>query len=153
MVAKEEDKLPHNMAVSYNKKNALQGIYPDISIDYTKALVAQGKLRKAEHAEVMQISDGLKFSWDASDLSTAEKGQRVMMMAYFPVLNLAVYSINGAKRIAAEDILPLNVTFTSEYMETYISFLSTPNNEVADSVYTGSFNADSISDIRDAINT
>ena len=46
----------------------------------------------------------------------------------------------------------LNVTFKSEYTETYISFFSTANNEEPDGVYTERINADSISDIRDAIN-
>ncbi|HKG04916.1 MAG TPA: DUF6266 family protein [Pedobacter sp.] len=37
----------HNKAVSYNKMNALMGEHPDIVIDYSKVLVAQGRLRVA----------------------------------------------------------------------------------------------------------
>lgn len=140
-VAEEADKQAHNMAVSYNKRYALQGSYPDITVDYTKALVTQGKLRKTENAQTELMDNGIKFTWDTDQLSTNEKNNRVMMMAYFPVLELAIYIIDGAKRKSGADILPLNPNLTGEYMETYISFISTPGNEVANSVYTGSRNA------------
>ena len=140
-VARKADKQPHNMAVSYNKKHALQGVYPDVAIDYAKVLVAQGGLRKAENAQVVQVAEGLKFTWDTSYLTLKEKTQRVMLMAYFPDLKMAVYKIQGEQRTAGEDLLPLNDVFVGKYLETYISFISTPDNDVADSVYTGSLNA------------
>ncbi|WP_169304376.1 DUF6266 family protein [Pedobacter frigoris] len=33
----------HNEAVSYNKRFALQGEYPDIAMDFSKALVSKGE--------------------------------------------------------------------------------------------------------------
>jgi hypothetical protein len=38
------DRNEYNEAVSYNKKNALQGVYPNISLDYTKVLMSMGTL-------------------------------------------------------------------------------------------------------------
>ncbi|RYE04635.1 MAG: hypothetical protein EOP51_35180 [Sphingobacteriales bacterium] len=129
------------MAVSYNKKHALQGVYPDLSIDYPKVLVAQGRLREAENAAVVPAPGGLKFTWNADVLSASEKSQRVMMMAYLPDLGVAVYNIQGATRVEGADVLAVTDAFATAYMETYISFISIPGNDVADSVYTGSIHA------------
>lgn len=57
-------KNPHNEELSYNKKNALQGEYPDISMDYPKALVSMGNLETAENHATILHPDGLEFTWD-----------------------------------------------------------------------------------------
>ncbi len=141
LVAKEANKYPHNMALSFNKKHALQGIYPDIAMDYTKVLVAQGSLQPAQNPRAELVPEGLRFSWDAEPgMDWQERKQSVMLLAYFPESEKVMYTVNGAKRIAGNDILPLGPKLAGEYMETYISFITTPANQVADSVYTGRVN-------------
>jgi len=139
--AKEANKYPRNMALSFNKKHALQGVYPDIAMDYTKVLVAQGNLQPAQNPRVELVPEGLSFSWDVgSEMDWPERKHSVMLLAYFPVSGKAVYTLNGVKRIAGNDVLPLSPKLAGEYMETYISFIATPSNQVADSVYTGRLN-------------
>ena len=141
LVAKEANKYPNNLALSFNKKYALQGEYPDIAMHYSKVLVAQGSLQPAQNPAVQLVAEGLKFSWDAGDwVDWPERLHQVMLLAYFPTIGKAVYMVNGAKSIAGTEILPLTEKLRGEYMETYISFISVPGNQVADSVYTGRVN-------------
>ncbi|TCD00315.1 hypothetical protein EZ437_13895 [Pedobacter psychroterrae] len=110
-------------------------------MDYTKARVAEGTLAMAEGAAVSAENEGLKFTWDVpADLDWNEQGHLAMTLAYFPLLNRAVYCLAGAKRKDGVDLLYIPQDLKGEYMETYLSFIVVGNNEVADSVYTGSVN-------------
>ncbi len=134
-------KQPNNLAVSYNKKYALCGSYPDIMIDYAKARVTQGTLAVADGAAVSAENEGLKFTWEVpADLDWKEQGHLAMTLAYFPLLNRAVYCMAGAKRKGGVDLLYIPQDLRGKYMETYLSFILVGNNEVADSVYTGNLN-------------
>jgi hypothetical protein len=139
--AKQAKKYPHNMAVSYNKKNALKGSYPDIAIDYSKVLVTEGTLRRAQNPQVELVPEGLSFSWHApANMEWPERTHMAMLMAYFPLLNRAEYCIAGARRFTGTDTLPLTSDLTGAYMETYISFICVEDNAVANSVYIGFLN-------------
>lgn len=136
--ARAANKYPYNMAVSFNVKHALAGVYPDVVMDYSKVMVANGNLPAAVNAEVSVIADGLLFNWDVgADLDIAERRHRVMMLACFPSLRKATCFIGGAERVAGTDVLYLPNNLRAAYMEIYISFICVSNNEVADSVYLG----------------
>lgn len=136
--ARAANKYPYNMAVSFNVKHALAGEYPDLVIDYSKVMVANGNLPAAVNAEVSVIADGLRFNWDVgADMDVAERRHRVMMLACFPLLRKAMCFIGGAQRVAGTDVLYLPNDLRAAYMEIYISFICVSNNEVADSVYLG----------------
>lgn len=132
---------PHNVAVSYNKRNALMGAYPDIEMDYSKVLIAQGALPAAADATVTLLAEGLYFNWDNSvDMNWPERTDRSILVAYFPGLRKAVYHIAGAKRYAGHDFLPLDMEFRAAYMEIYMAFIAIENDLVSDSVYLGRLN-------------
>ena len=42
--AKLRNMYPQNAAVSYNKKHALKGVYPDVEVDFEKVLLSRGNL-------------------------------------------------------------------------------------------------------------
>jgi hypothetical protein len=139
--ATNADMYAHNMAVSYNKQHALAGVYPDVSIDYSKVLVAQGSLSVAVDPVVSVVPDGLRFGWaTGSWMDFTERRHMAMMMAYFPELGRAAYSMNGATRYEGTDVLFLSDDLKSAYMETYLSFVAVGSNEVANSVYLGDLN-------------
>ena len=137
--AAKAEVYPHNMAVSYNKRHALSGTYPDVSVDYSKVLVARGSLPTAVDASVSIVAEGLRFSWaTGSWMDFTERRHVAMMMAYFPELGRAAYSLNGATRDEGTDVLYLPDGLKCAHMETYLSFMAVGSNEVADSVYLGS---------------
>jgi hypothetical protein len=131
----------YNMAVSYNKKHALQGIYPNMEMDYAMALVTKGNLEGAINPEVELVPEGLKFTWLCpTGYSWPNGNDQAMLLAYFPLLKRAVFTLYGAKRSHCEDVLNIQPDLLNEYMEIYISFIAENRNGIADSGYLGRFN-------------
>ncbi|MBB5437883.1 hypothetical protein HDC92_001557 [Pedobacter sp. AK017] len=133
---------PHNLAVSFNKKHALKGNYPNIAINYSKVLVAAGNLLPAQNAAVEQITEGLNFTWNAAiAMEWPEREDLTLLLVYFPSLKKAVYIMGTAKRYWGTAVMPIDPVYANQYMETYISFVSIDNKAAANSVYTGALNA------------
>lgn len=139
--AAAELRIPYNLAMSYNKINAITGIYPDLSIDFEKALMSEGDLQTAQDPAVVLTLNGLQFNWlTTPDMAWPELSDQVMLLAYFPSLRKVSFTLYGPERIQGTALLALGTPLLDQYMETYISFISADRKEVSDSVYTGSFN-------------
>jgi hypothetical protein len=137
----ETGKGPFNLAVGYNKINAVTGINPDVTIDYAKALVAKGQLKMAIDSDVELKTNGLQFTWGmASNGDWLYDQDEVMMLAYFPELKQGIYELAGAKRRDCTDFLFLPAELITEHMEVYISFVSSNRKKTANSTYLGRFN-------------
>jgi len=126
------------LATSENKMKAITGVFPDLKIDYTKVVLAIGKLPAPVNPKA-QLADGrITFSWEA-DLSSenTDPSDRVMCVAYFPETFQAFTIRGGAKR--TEEIQHINLpSFTEEMLiETYMCFISEDRKEVSDSIYLG----------------
>ncbi|AOM76193.1 DUF6266 family protein [Pedobacter steynii] len=137
------DKNEYNEAVSYNKLNALQGEYPNISLDYTKVLVSMGDLPVAVNPAISQNADGneIEFSWEVpADLSYQYDNDRAMLMIYFPTLKVSCYHLIGSKRAEGKDTIRIDAAHAGERMEAYISFIKDNGKQVSNSVYAGSLN-------------
>jgi predicted amidohydrolase len=140
-VAQDDRSNPYNRAVSYNKINAIAGVYPDLLIDYGKVLVSKGKLSVVQGGTVELVAEGLKFGWlFDSDMPYPRENDRAMLLAYFPVLGSAVYSLEGASRKAGADLLVLPGELLAEPMEVYIAFVAANGKSVSNSVYLGRLN-------------
>jgi hypothetical protein len=130
-----------NVAISYNKLNALKGVYPNIQIDYAKASLSEGPLLQADASEVAIVPEGLKFNWYVDpNLQWPDFTDQAMMLAYFPSLNKTVYQLFGAERSVGTATLKVNAPLLNEHVETYIAFISADRKQVSDSVYAGGFN-------------
>ncbi|GGG98485.1 hypothetical protein GCM10007415_37590 [Parapedobacter pyrenivorans] len=57
---------PFNIALSYHKKHAIGGEYPDLYFDYSKAIISTGALTPAEALAAEWTDEGLAVSWHAS---------------------------------------------------------------------------------------
>lgn len=131
----------YNGAVSYNKMNALQGEYPNISMDYSKVLVSKGNLAVAKQAQIERTEEGLVFTWDTSDIPIEQKNDRAMLLVSFPELGEVGYHPSGSKRSEGKDLLPIDWNCKDARMEAYISFVNPEGTKVSDSVYVGSIPA------------
>lgn len=141
LAAKGTTKIPHNLAVSHNKRYALQGIYPDVEMDYTKVLVTQGKIPDVSDCNVELTAEGLHFTWTCTNnLNWPRDSDQVMLLAYFPVLEKAIYQLAGVKRLVCAETLSIGTGMLNEYMEVYISFVSADRKAITNSIYLGSFN-------------
>lgn len=128
-----------NAAFSYTIKNALQGTYPNYTIDYPNALVAKGNLPPALNAAVTSTVAGtILFSWDDNSTeegaSTFDKNQLVV---YDPVKNQAV-TFNGlAERADGTQSVTVPHSFSGDLVHCYIAFESLDGFEQSDSKYAG----------------
>lgn len=141
-------RVAQNEAMSVNMKNAVQGEYPNLEMDYTKALVTQGVLPPALNPSLSYTLDGyyisIKFTWDPEALEYPRDRDQVMMAVYLPANNNAFYCLSGNRRSAGQDEL-LGTIQTKDWgsakkdtvIETYIAFVSDDRESISDSVYVG----------------
>lgn len=89
-----------NRATSAIMNLAIIGTYPDTAIDYRQVLVSKGSLPSATNASaVVDNEDSILFTWeDNTGTGTAKHNDKAILVAYFPALNVAIFSIGNATR-------------------------------------------------------
>ncbi|ALL04528.1 hypothetical protein AQ505_02875 [Pedobacter sp. PACM 27299] len=134
-------KNPHNLATSYNKKNALTGEYPNIRVDYTKAILSKGQLESANQLKISKGENGLHLSWDSSVAENGENDDLLMVMISHPGRKRASSYLNAARRVEGICYLPLAKDWMmEEQMEIYVCFKSANGKLISDSTYVGNLN-------------
>ena len=135
------DKNFYNAAVSYNKKHAIQGVYPNLSIDYTKALISAGSLLKADITQIYHHEEGIEFKWEVpADLPWEHRNDRAMLLIHFPDASISKTVMSGARRQEGREIVTIDKNLKESRMEAYITFINEDATEISDSVYAGSLN-------------
>lgn len=134
-------KSAYNLALAYQKKNAVTGVYPDVSIKYEQVRVTEGKIGGADEAAVELIPSGLKVTWLCpGSLGWPRPYDQLMLLVYFPVLQKAAYILSGVSRSQCAQVLDLQPDLLNEYMEVYISFVTQDRKGISNSTYLGSLN-------------
>ena len=128
----------YNLATSYHIKNAIAGQYPEYTIDYTKVKLTEGPIDNGNINAAVTLQDNrLIFTW-TPDFSYTHSRDRVMLLAYSPALNEAVYTLCGASRITGTDMLVLpDNTWNGTVIEVYFSFVSENRKSCTNSLYLG----------------
>jgi hypothetical protein len=126
-----------NLALSYNIRNAVTGVYPDLTIDPAGLTLTRGYLPNAAAPAVSSTGTGLlHFTWkDNSGAGRAKPGDKAILIAYAPASGKALYNCKAAFRHEQKGILAVP-DFSGMKAETYISFIA-ENGATADSLYTG----------------
>ena len=127
-----------NNAFAYNLKNAVTGVYPSFSIDYSRTLISRGKLPNAlAPAVVSGVGSMLTFSWaDNSGRGLAKASDQAILVAYCPELRQAIYTLAGGLRsdLTGElNVLP----FSGLAVQTWVGFISETGRLIANSNFTG----------------
>lgn len=137
--AKGTVKNAHNLAFKKNLK-AVEGVYPNQYINFSKVAISKGKMPIVENAEVIYRDGHLDFTWN-TEWSVEKKelyDDQVMLMAYYPSDGKIFYEKAGAKRIEGKESLAL-----SEYprkdtiVHVYLSFISNDRKRISNSKYMG----------------
>ncbi|TDO20957.1 DUF6266 family protein [Pedobacter duraquae] len=131
----------HNLAMSHNRLHAIQMSdqqKPELLFD--KLLLSNGPLLIPQEPNLEQVEFGLKFSWDYAEEDHPFRYDRVMMLAYFPNSNQAVFETSGAKRNQLSEVLLINSSLRTETMHVYIAFGSSENSSTSDTIYLGQIN-------------
>src|SRR5450432_1043883 len=129
-----------NKAFSYNLKNAIKGVRPDLTIDYGMVLLSRGDLPGAESPTVISPSSGLlEFSWtDNSGKGKASGKDKVFVAIYDTGTRHWIAEMDIATRADGNCKLQLKKgTYSEKAMHTYLGFMAANGKDAADSVYLG----------------
>lgn len=136
----KRNKQPYVLATSHHKTNAIQGTFPNQSIDFEQLQFSSGELRTAQSATVAYNDNQLHFSWtNRPNMSFDESRDQVMLLAYYPEIQAATYTLYGTERRTESAILDISPDFESGRVETYLAFISADRKNVSNSIYTGQF--------------
>lgn len=132
-------KTPFNAAMSYVLNNAIIGIAPDFSVDYSSALLSKGILSKALNPSAdLSTAGQVSFSWeDNSTENNAKRTDRAMLLVYNPMKNESTYQLAGADRITGTDVLVIPNTYAGDTVELFMAFVAL-DGKVSNSSYLGS---------------
>ena len=127
-----------NAAMSWNYHNALQGTYPNNTINYTKVLVAHGLLPPVLNPTACIIAGTILFTGDDNSGETGTSGlDKTLLVVYNPDKGQAV-TFNGlAERAAGSQSITVPDSFSGDLVHCYIAFIATDGVEISDSVYAG----------------
>jgi hypothetical protein len=130
---------PMNVATAQLLNDAITGIAPNFSIDFTKVLYSRGDLIGPWNPNVAtSIADEITFAWDASPVTPLSKeDDQVSVLVYAPVLQKYVILENAAERSELTFDLQMPAEFAGETVHCYISVVSADGKQVSSSVYIG----------------
>lgn len=129
-----------NKAFSVNSE-AVLGVYPAFTVDYTKILLSKGSLPIATTPTAASTVAGkLAYTWiDNSGINSAAISDLAYVAAYNDDLKHWIFIQNAATRNAAT--YTLDVTpFSGKIVQTYIGFMTADRKKFSPSVYTGQVN-------------
>jgi len=128
----------YNRVISALMSRALTGGYPDMQLNYAQVLISKGRLPGAADAKtVLKLKSILQFSFaDNSTDGIASPDDNVILVAYAPELQQAIFTLHGGFRKDKEAILNV-AAFKGNTIETWIGFLSKNEADASDSVWAG----------------
>ena len=127
-----------NNAFAYTLKNAIIGMYPVYTIDYSLVLVSRGDLPNVLGPSAIAAAGSLiTFAWtDNAGVGVAKATDKTILAVYCASMNLCIYTTGSAVRSAITDTIDVS-TYSGKLVETYIGFISEDGKNVATSLYTG----------------
>lgn len=139
LAAAEAGMNTYNKAISYNKINAMKGKYPNIELNYEKALVSMGNLPTAINAKVSKTKSGVEFTWENKEgLSDNYAADQVMLLICLPDEKNSAVKLSTVFRSAGRDSIKMSKKYMNQRMEAFIAFRSDDRKSISNSVYCGS---------------
>jgi hypothetical protein len=128
-----------NAAMSYNLKNAVEGTYPDYTVDFTAVKLTSGNLPGALNAGVTStVSGEVAFTWDDnSSEDEALADDKAMLVVYNPAKGLCVPVIGGNTRASGTQVVTVPNLFAGDQVQCYLSFSNATGSICSDSQYVG----------------
>lgn len=118
-----QDRTAFNAAMSYLLRNAITGTFPDLKVDYQRALVARGNLMPVFNATATVSGDKISFKWeDNSGMGDAQDTDLAMPLIYNKVKGGSVYHVSAATRKDGKAELGLPTDWTDDALAVYLAF-------------------------------
>jgi len=130
-------KSAFSVAMSYNVKNAVIGLYPDFEIDFQAVKISSGDLYGTSNASATCSAGSLSFVWDTDLLNNAAATDKVILLAFNASTNESSYDMDAATRADGSGSLTLPPTWDGGVVDTYLLLTSADGKLVSNSVYAG----------------
>ena len=133
-------KTEFNAAMSYVLNNAVGGIAPNFTIDYSLALLSRGSLSSVLNGSTDLATPGqVTFDWDDNSAEgNANATDKVMVLVYNPSKKESVSILDGADRTVGSQVITIPNTYAGDTVELFMAFVSADGTQVSNSVYLGS---------------
>jgi len=136
--SRTSSKTAHLSSVmSYVYRKAIAYNNARFHIDYRKVLISHGNLPTAEVAVIKASPGSITFTWNnSSGMDAARSYDKTILVVYCEALNKCIYIIGEARRRDEEAILEVP-QFHGYEVQTWLSFISVDQRNLADSTHTG----------------
>ena len=133
-------KTEFNAAMSYVLNNAVGGIAPNFTIDYSLALLSRGPLSGVLNPTTDLTTAGqVSFDWDDySAEGNANVTDKAMVLVYNPSKKESISILDGADRTVGSQVVTIPNTYAGDTVELFMAFVSADGTQVSNSVYLGS---------------
>lgn len=138
LVPEIERMSAYNAAMSYNKKNAIKGEFPDLEIDYNNIVFAKGNLPGQDDIEFKQHGGKLEFTWVPSKDNSARKDDQIMILLTYKGQSSPDGIVSGARRYEGKETVSLIHLKSGIELHIYVAFIADDRKQVSDSMYLGS---------------
>ena len=134
-----KDKTEINAAFSANYKLATVGVYPDLSIDYSKVVLSKGYLPGLFNAKAQFSADAeeLDLSWQKNYNDDSSYDDQLILTVYNRELKIVDGFIGGVRRTELKCSLKLNPKLIGRSLDVYVSLISLNGKKIANSEYLG----------------
>ncbi|HTN21190.1 MAG TPA: DUF6266 family protein [Pelobium sp.] len=123
-----------NSALSYNKKNAITGDYPDLLLDYSLVRLAQGEVYVPENLSLSQDDAGIHLEWDATIKENARRDDQLLLVIWDEETSTCEYSLQAYRSNAKFSFLPQQL---KAGMHIWAAFIRHDRSQQSNSVYLG----------------
>jgi len=133
-------KTEFNAAMSYVLNNAVGGIAPSFTIDYSLALLSRGGLSSPLNGSTDLTTPGqVSFSWDDNSADgNANATDKAMLLVYNPSKKESISILDGADRTAGSQAVTIPNSYVGDTIELFMAFVSVDGKIVSNNVYLGS---------------
>ena len=133
-------KTEFNAAMSYVLNNAVGGIAPNFTIDYSLALLSRGPLSGVLNGTTDLATAGqVSFDWDDNSAEgNANVTDKAMVLVYNPSKKESISILDGADRTVGSQVVTIPNTYAGDTVELFMAFVSADGTQVSNSVYLGS---------------
>lgn len=135
----DEKRSSRSEAFSYNMRNALKGVYPDIYIDKQKVLLSKGPLPLPVSVELTSHPEGLLIRWKNGEEAIGKTaGDTLVLMLLDENTKYCDYKFTDVSRTAGEYVWKLSTPPPYDTLpDVWIAFRNRQETQMSNSMYAG----------------
>jgi hypothetical protein len=128
-----------NLCISYHVQHAVTGMFPDLTIDYSKVILTKGKLAGAAKASIAsEKADEVIFAWNYHpEFFMGSPTDEAILVVYHPLKHRHVWLRTAATREVQTATLNIPASFAGETLHCWIAFISVNGKLFSNSSYLG----------------